>query len=276
MHKSLLLISFTILSFNLNAQKVDTTFYGRDGQEVTRGEEFLTYEVCDVDRKGRKDGICARLNNKGKLVETVQYEKDSREGFYYRYNILGAHLVKGYFEDDKKVKNWLTYDMYGNPSQISFYKNGELDYSRDLEFADDTTSRKFSKDDYREPMPDEVLKDLPDSVQEMVSKGELKLFVMGEKASFPGGNSEWMKFLSENLKYPQDAKRLKIQGAVFLKNLITKEGLVAETTVIKSPHKLLSEAAKNVMELSPKWFPAKHKGDEIDSYIEFRIVFKID
>lgn len=263
-----------LFSTSIYAQKakVDTTFYGRGGEVVAAGEEFLTYEVCDVDRRGRKDGICAKLNNKGKLVETVQYVKNKKEGFYYRYNILGGHLVKGYFENDQKVKSWLTYDIHGEPSQISFYENGKLDYSRDLEF-DEENRLNIDEDEKVTELPEELSKDLPDSIREMMAKGELRISIV-EPASFPGGPENWRKFMRNNLRYPDEAKRLKIQGSVFVRNLITKEGIVAESTVIKSPHQLLSKAALDLMKHSPRWIPAHSKDKKLDSYIEFRIVFK--
>ena len=55
-----------------------------------------------------------------------------------------------------------------------------------------------------------------------------------EMPKFPGGDSELMKFFSQNLVYPEIAKRAEVEGKVILSFVIDKSGNITDIKVLKS------------------------------------------
>ena len=58
---------------------------------------------------------------------------------------------------------------------------------------------------------------------------------------FPDGQEALYKFLSDNLKYPMETVKKKIQGKVIIKFIVEKDGSITNVEVRKSVHKLLDE-----------------------------------
>ncbi len=75
-------------------------------------------------------------------------------------------------------------------------------------------------------------------------------------------------------KYPEVAKRAKIEGIVIIQAIINKEGKVVSARVIKGLGKALNEAA---LEAVYKWefTPATLNGVPVDVYFNLTVVFKL-
>ena len=72
---------------------------------------------------------------------------------------------------------------------------------------------------------------------------------------FPGGATEFMKWLTANLKYPIDAQRRKLEGKVVVSFIIDVEGNVTHLKVEKSPNGIFTREVIKVMSRMPKWRP---------------------
>ena len=99
--------------------------------------------------------------------------------------------------------------------------------------------------------------------------------IVEEQASFPGGDAEWYKYLNKNLEYPRQAKRMGIEGAVFLSFIVDKEGNISDIQVMRGIGGGCDEEAVRVLKESPKWNPGKQRGRPVKSRMQFRIVFKL-
>lgn len=86
-------------------------------------------------------------------------------------------------------------------------------------------------------------------------------YVIEQKPEFPGGETELLKYVANNTTYPNEAKNKGIQGKVFVRFIIDKEGYVTNVTVVKSVDPLLDNEAVRVIEALPKWTPGKQRGD---------------
>lgn len=99
--------------------------------------------------------------------------------------------------------------------------------------------------------------------------------IVEEQASFPGGQAAWIKFLNKNLDYPRQAKRMGIEGAVFLSFIVDQAGAISDIQVIRGIGGGCDEEAVRVLKESPKWNPGKQRGRAVKSRMQFRIVFKL-
>jgi TonB family protein len=78
--------------------------------------------------------------------------------------------------------------------------------------------------------------------------------------SFRGGEMEMYDFLSDNIKYPQEAKETGISGNVIITYVIEKDGSVTGVQVLKDIGGGCGEEAVRVVKAMPKWNPGKQKG----------------
>ena len=99
--------------------------------------------------------------------------------------------------------------------------------------------------------------------------------IVEEAASFPGGMANCLKFLSENVKYPEDCKKEGIQGRVIAQFIIDKDGSVIDVKIVRGVHPSLDKEAIRMIEAMPKWTPGKVKGEPVKSQFTLPIAFKI-
>jgi Ca-activated chloride channel family protein len=92
---------------------------------------------------------------------------------------------------------------------------------------------------------------------------------------YPGGESEMVKFLAENIVYPQEAMKDSIQGRVILRFVITEDGSIEDVQVMKSIASSLDLEAIRVVKLMPRWIPGKQNGVPVRIYYTLPIFFKL-
>lgn len=77
---------------------------------------------------------------------------------------------------------------------------------------------------------------------------------------FPGGMEALTKYLSENIKYPEQAKKENIQGRVFVIFVVEKDGRVTNAKVLRGIGGGCDEEALRVVNAMPKWEPGRLQG----------------
>lgn len=100
--------------------------------------------------------------------------------------------------------------------------------------------------------------------------------IVEQMPEFPGGAEKMMKYLSENIKYPEEAKEKGISGRVFLSFVIEKDGSVSNVKVAKGIGKLCDDEAVRVVKAMPKWKPGMQKGKPVRVNYMLPITFKLD
>lgn len=92
---------------------------------------------------------------------------------------------------------------------------------------------------------------------------------------FPGGQGELMKFLRNNVKYPAEAQKKKIEGRVIVTFVVDKKGRVVNPMVERSVHPLLDAEALRVVKRMPKWTPGRMNGESVNVKFLLPITFKL-
>lgn len=105
---------------------------------------------------------------------------------------------------------------------------------------------------------------------------EEEIFVAVEqRAEFPGGLPALMKWLSNNIRYPEAAQQNDIQGRVIVKFVVEKDGSIGAADIVKGVDKDLDREAIRVVKKMPKWQPGKNNGVAVRSYFTLPVVFKL-
>ncbi|HYG37691.1 MAG TPA: TonB family protein [Cytophagales bacterium] len=92
----------------------------------------------------------------------------------------------------------------------------------------------------------------------------------------PNFNGDLGKFLRNNLKYPEQAQRMGIEGKVFLSFIVGADGSIRDVKVIKGINKELDDEAIRVIKKMPSWNPGKQSGVAVSVHYALPINFKLN
>lgn len=119
----------------------------------------------------------------------------------------------------------------------------------------------------------ELIEDIKVAVTEVE---EEKVFeVIEQMPTFPGGDAELFKFLSENIRYPVIAQENGIQGRVIVRFVVSKRGDVDRIEVVRSVESSLDKEAIRIVKSMPKWIPGKQNGENVSVWFTLPINFKL-
>ena len=105
---------------------------------------------------------------------------------------------------------------------------------------------------------------------------ENKVFdVVEQQPQFPGGMSELMKFLSDNIVYPQIALESGLQGRVIVQFVVNKNGEIVNIQVVNGVDPFLDKEAVRVINTMPKWIPGKQNGQAVNVKFTLPVNFKL-
>lgn len=111
-------------------------------------------------------------------------------------------------------------------------------------------------------------------VEEEVS--EVEIFTVVEEApSYPGGDEARIKFLQENIKYPQMARESGIAGTVYVTFVVERDGNVTDVKVMRGIGGGCDEEAIRVIKAMPKWNPGKQRGKPVRVQFNMPIKFTL-
>ncbi len=104
-----------------------------------------------------------------------------------------------------------------------------------------------------------------------------KIFTAVEqKAQYPGGEAELLKWISSNIQYPTMAQEEGIQGRVVVQFVVEKDGSIGQVKVARGKHQLLDkEAVRVVKSIKKKFVPAKQNGNTVRSWFTLPVNFKL-
>ncbi len=89
------------------------------------------------------------------------------------------------------------------------------------------------------------------------------------------GFALFYKDIANRMKYPAQARRMQIEGRVFVEFVINRDGSITEIKVIKGIGGECDEEAVRVLKSSPRWKPAKQRGVPVRQRMVLPITFKL-
>lgn len=92
---------------------------------------------------------------------------------------------------------------------------------------------------------------------------------------YKGGIKAFYSFVFKHIKYPNSARRMRIEGKVFLKFVVDKDGSVTQSEIIKGIDNSCDNEALRVLNMSPKWKPGKQRGKPVMVKMILPITYKL-
>lgn len=106
-------------------------------------------------------------------------------------------------------------------------------------------------------------------------KEEAPLRFVQQMPQFPDGEAAMLKWLAQNIKYPNIAKENGIQGRVIVQFVVSKTGDISQAQVVRGIGGGCDEEAIRVIKMMPKWKPGKNNGREVPVTFTMPIYFQL-
>ncbi len=116
----------------------------------------------------------------------------------------------------------------------------------------------------------------PVEIEEEQEVVEEEIFVfVEEQPGFPGGDAELYKYLGENIKYPDLARNGNIEGQVFVRFVVEKDGSISNVRVMRDIGGGCGNEAVRVVKAMPKWKPGKQRGKAVRTEFNLPVRFTL-
>jgi len=106
-----------------------------------------------------------------------------------------------------------------------------------------------------------------------------KVEELDKAPQFPGGEQAMMTYLGSNIKYPESAKKDKVEGMVVVQFVVKADGAITEAHNIVSDKQTsnpeLNKEALRVIRNMPKWTPGEKDGKKVDCEMVLPVKFKL-
>ncbi len=138
------------------------------------------------------------------------------------------------------------------------------------QITEDIDIRMDPDDDLR--TPDVEIIDIDDEPEQI----EVPFILVPEVMPEPkDGLAGFMRYLSKNIKYPEKARRMGVEGRVFVEFIIDKNGKLSNFKVVKGIGSGCDEEAVRVLKKAPNWNPGLQRGRAVPVKMTLPISFKL-
>ena len=111
----------------------------------------------------------------------------------------------------------------------------------------------------------------------MIAEDPDKIFIVVEHSAAPeGGLNEFYQFISSKIKYPAKARRMGIEGKVYVEFIVEKNGSLTDIKTIAGIGGGCDEEALRVIGMAPKWNPGKQRGKPVRQKMNIPIYFRLN
>jgi periplasmic protein TonB len=101
------------------------------------------------------------------------------------------------------------------------------------------------------------------------------VFTIVEESAAPvGGMTAFYEFISRNTTYPPQARRMSIEGKVFVEFVVERDGTITNIKMLKGIGAGCDEEAVRVVGLAPKWIPGKQRGRAVRQKMVLPVNFR--
>lgn len=165
-------------------------------------------------------------------------------------------------------------------TELLIAKDEEVKKEDEIKTADELkeTETAFGSTDFDQGTDDRnVVREYKNEVivEEKKPEPEKVFTAVEQMPQFPGGDAALMKYLKNNINYPQVAMENGVQGRVIVQFVVTKNGTVGEVKVIRSVDRDLDKEAVRLCKSLPKFIPGKMNGQAVNVWYTLPITFKL-
>jgi periplasmic protein TonB len=113
-------------------------------------------------------------------------------------------------------------------------------------------------------------------VEEVVADDNEIFTVVEQNPEFPGGYDAMMTFVKQNMKYPVNARRMQVEGTVYVGFVVNKDGTITDVKVLRGIMSECDTEAVRVIKLMPPWKPGKQNGRFVNVRYTVPLKFRLN
>ncbi len=87
--------------------------------------------------------------------------------------------------------------------------------------------------------------------------------VCEQMPTYEGGDAALLKYLRENLKFPEEAKERGMQGRMVVGFIVEKDGSLTNVKVLRAVDIALDAEVLRLVKGMPKWIPGRQNGQRV-------------
>jgi TonB family protein len=100
--------------------------------------------------------------------------------------------------------------------------------------------------------------------------------VVENSPQFPGGDEARVAYLQKAISYPEQARKDKIEGTVYVTFVIEKDGQISNAKVLRGIGGGCDEVALKAIQQMPPWKPGMEKGEPVRVQFNMPVKFTLD
>ena len=134
----------------------------------------------------------------------------------------------------------------------------EIEVNLDVEITEESAIEQIV---FEEPVEEEVADEV--------------FTIVEQQPVYPGGMRAFYQFVQKKHKYPSQARRMGIEGRVFVQFVVDKKGNITEVVVVRGIGAGCDVEDVRVIKSSPKWKAGKQRGKAVKVRMILPITFKL-
>jgi len=228
--------------------------------------------------------LCGQINTNKIFLDQYQTTTDSTNASYYK-------LIEYISEDSLKTKVML-FSIDGILKSIEQYSNYKKKTKEGKSYTYHSDLKLKSIADFKDGKYHDTLKTFHSNgtIKRLeifedgktvkgncygINGNDTLYFPYETIGRYPGGEDALIKYLVKNIKYPEKARKKGIEGTVYIKFLVNKNGDIENLKVAKSVDLFLDTEAMRVVAQMGKWIPGEIDGEKIALFYTLPIKFKL-
>jgi len=112
--------------------------------------------------------------------------------------------------------------------------------------------------------------------QENTAKSAPVFTYVEQMPEFPGGTDSLFRYLAANIRYPDSARLLGVEGRVYVKFIVSEKGNVDSVRVLRGIGYGCDGEAARVIRNMPRWKPGHQDGKPVKVYFTLPITYRLE
>ncbi|MFK7808958.1 MAG: energy transducer TonB [Saprospiraceae bacterium] len=264
----------------LNSWYHYTTSQGADGENVVRTffpetNQMTSYTEYKTMTYRVKDGLSKRWYDNGNQWEEGNYKEGEKDGIWKVYSYQSNTLKStGLFATSKKTGTWKYYDKEKRlTSEVSFLEGVKEGAFVEYDSLGNTINSGVYKADtiYEQTTESNQFSEVETLPYMSAAKG-----ITNEEDRKRKSNEIFLQGIYKNIRYPEDARKMGVEGTAITRFVIEKDGSINDIEVLSGLCQSIAKECKRVISELPKWEPGTQDGEPVRVYFNAPIRFRLE
>lgn len=231
-----------------------------------------SYEWKDATNSRLRENITFATNAEGEAFATVSDREDFE---MVKYSIVNNEIVFTLEGDGVNEKKYTCRLKNGILLAEISESNSSESLKRSYTFMITPNAMIQQPEIIAIPDEEEIEEEIFVDLEQEDEYAEEVFTLVDTQPQFPGGMPEFYNWIESNLKYPVEAKKMGVEGRVYVEFIVNTDGSVSDIKVLRGVGSGCDKEAIRLIENCPKWVPGEQWGSTVRVRMTLPVSFKI-